>query len=160
MTHVQKTKLVGYPWRMLFDLVLDVKNYPQFVPHCREVRLLSHKSEQPGTTVIVSRMTVGFAAFEVGYVNRTTGDAIGRRIIVEATDGPLRYLKAVWGFEPQDEHHTNVHFSVNYEFSNPILAAVASGVFSVMFGKILDAFERRACRLFSDTAAIGVARRR
>jgi len=49
MTNVQGTKLVGYPWSDLFNLVLDVKSYPEFVPHCREVRLLSRKMEEPGT---------------------------------------------------------------------------------------------------------------
>jgi ribosome-associated toxin RatA of RatAB toxin-antitoxin module len=51
MTNVQATKLNGYPWSDLFNLVLDVKRYPEFVPHCREVRLLSHKMEEPGMTI-------------------------------------------------------------------------------------------------------------
>ena len=148
MTRVQTTKLICYPWADLFNLVLDVESYPQFVPHCRHVSLLSRKTSEPGMTVIVSRMTVGFSAFEVGYSNRTTGDAIGRKISIDSVDGPLRYLSALWRFEPQDETHTRVYFSVNYEFSNPVLAAVASRVFAAMFGKILDAFERRANRLF------------
>jgi len=50
-----------------------------------------------------------------------------------------------------------VHFSVNYEFRNPVLAAVASRVFAAMFGKILDAFERRAGRLLRNRAAAGAA---
>jgi ribosome-associated toxin RatA of RatAB toxin-antitoxin module len=45
MTSIQATKLVGYPWSDLFNLVLDVKSYREFVPHCREVRLLSRKME-------------------------------------------------------------------------------------------------------------------
>ena len=159
MTSVQTTKLIGYPWSDLFNLILDVKSYPQFVPHCRDVSLLSCKTQDPGKTVLVSRMTVGFSAFEVGYANRTTGDAIGRKICIEAIDGPLRHLSAVWNFEPQDETHTRVHFSVTYEFSNPVLAAVASRVFAAMFGKILDAFERRAARLFRARAAAGAAPR-
>jgi coenzyme Q-binding protein COQ10 len=157
MTSVQTTKLVGHPWSDLFNLVLDVKSYPQFVPHCHDVRLLSRKTPEPGITVIVSRMTVGFSAFEVGYSNRTTGDALGRKISIDAADGPLRYLSALWRFEPQDETHTRVYFSVNYEFSNPVLAAVASRVFAAMFGKILDAFERRAGRLLRNRAAAGAA---
>ena len=80
MTSVQTTKLVGHPWSDLFNLVLDVKSYPQFVPHCRDVRLLSRKTPEPGMTVIVSRMTVGFSAFEVGYSNRTTGDRSAVRL--------------------------------------------------------------------------------
>jgi coenzyme Q-binding protein COQ10 len=158
MTNVQGTKLVGYPWSDLFNLVLDVKSYPEFVPHCREVRLFSRKMEEPGMTIILSRMTVGFSAFEVGYANRTTADAIGRRISVETLDGPLRYLSAVWSFEPRDECHTQLHFSLNYEFSNPVLAAVASRVFGAMFGEILNAFEQRAAYLFPNRISAGANR--
>ena len=100
MPNLQTSKLVPYTWSDLFNLVLDLKSYPEFVPHCRAVRLLSCKSEGPHTTIIVSRMTVGFLAFEVAYTNRAIGDA------VELIDGPLQYLHAVWSFEPRDENHT------------------------------------------------------
>ncbi|MGC1689420.1 MAG: type II toxin-antitoxin system RatA family toxin [Pseudolabrys sp.] len=160
MTSIQTTKLVGYPWSDLFNLVLDVKSYPEFVPHCRKVRLLSHRTTELGVTIIVSRMTVGFSVFEVSYANRTTADTAGRRIRIEALDGPLRFLIAVWRFEPRDEDHTQLHFSVNYEFSNPVLAAVASRVLDAMFGEILNAFERRAAHLFPDRNSAGAAHRR
>jgi coenzyme Q-binding protein COQ10 len=88
----------------------------------------------------------------------TAADAIGRRISVETLDGPLRYLSAVWSFEPRDECHTQLHFSVNYEFSNPVLAAVASRVFGAMFGEILNAFERRAAYLFPNRISAGAKR--
>jgi coenzyme Q-binding protein COQ10 len=158
MTNIQTTKFVGYPWSDLFNLVLDVKSYPEFVPRCRAVRLLSHRIE-PGITIVVSRMTVGFSALEVSYANRTTADTIGRQISVESLDGPLRFLNAVWSFEPRGEDHTQLHFSVDYEFSNPVLAVVASRVFGVMFSEILNAFERRAARLFSDKSSAGAAHR-
>ena len=160
MTSIQTTKFVGYPWSDLFNLVLDVKSYPEFVPRCRKVRLLSHRITEPGVTIIVSRMTVGFSAFEVSYANRTTADTVGRQISIEALDGPLRFLNAVWRFEPRDEDHTQLHFSVDYEFSNPVLAAVASRVFGAMFGEILNAFERRAAHLFPDWNSTGAAHRR
>lgn len=160
MTSIRTTKLVGYPWTDLFNLVLDVTSYPAFVPHCRDVRLLSRRLSEPGKTVIVSRMTIGFSIFEVGYANRTTADAIEHRISVEALDGPLNFLNAVWTFEPRDKSHTQVHFSVGYEFSNPVLAVVASRAFSTMFGKILDAFEQRAAQLFSRRSSIGSERER
>ena len=58
MTSVQTARIVSYPWSDLFDLVLDVQSYPEFVPHCREVRLLSRRVKEPGVTIIISRMTV------------------------------------------------------------------------------------------------------
>ena len=93
-------------------------------------------------------MTVGLAALEVSYANRTNGDVARRIIEVEAIDGPLRYLRAVWRFNPDGDNRTEIDFSVDFEFSSRILAAVASRVFSSMFGEMVDAFERRADRLF------------
>ena len=150
MTRIQTTKLVGYPWPDLFNIVLDVRSYPEFVPHCHAVKVLSQRVLEPGVTILVSRMTVGFSAFEVSYANRTTADTVGRQISIEALDGPLRFLDAVWRFAPRDEDHTQLHFSVDYEFKNPVLAAVASRVFNAMFGEILNAFEQRAAQLFPD----------
>jgi coenzyme Q-binding protein COQ10 len=131
-------------WTELFELVLDVESYPDFVPRCRDVKLLSRKNDGPGRTIIISRMTVGLAVFEVSYANRTVGDAAGRRIEVESIDGPLRYLQVVWQFEPTDDEHTKVEFSVSYEFDNLILAGLASRIFASMFGEIMNAFEQRA----------------
>jgi len=89
-------------------------------------------------------MTVGFLTFQIDYANRTTGDEIAHRISVEAIDGPMRYLRVGWYFEALDEDRTQLHFSVDYEFNNPVLGAVASQAFNAMFGQILNAFERRA----------------
>jgi len=153
MPSAKTAKLFGFPWSKLFDLVLDVKSYPEFVPHCRAVEMLSREVQGPGRTIIVSRMTVGFLPLNFAYANRTTGDEIARRISVEAIDGPLRFLRAGWNFEALDEDHTQLHFSVDYEFNNPVLAAIASRAFNAMFSEILNAFEHRAVRLFSSGAS-------
>src|SRR3974377_12494 len=78
MTSLKTSKLVGYPWSDLFDLVLDVASYPEFVPYCREVKILSRATQEPEMTIIVSRMTVGFSVFEGGSATRTTGEGIHR----------------------------------------------------------------------------------
>lgn len=144
----RKSKRIRHRWTDLFDLVLDVQNYPHFVPHCRNERLLSRETEGPTRTIIVSRMTVGMLAFEVSYTNRSVADTDARQIKVEAIDGPLRYLHVTWHFEPVDDEHTDVELAVLYEFSNPLLAHMASGVFTSMYSEILTAFEKRADHLF------------
>lgn len=144
---VAVVRRIHHRWTDLFDLVLDPERYPAFVPHCRAVKVYSRTAGEGGRTVIVSRMTVGVAAFDVSYANRTTGDAAARRIEVAALDGPLTHLHVVWTFEPEGEDWTRVGFCVDYGFDSPILAAVASRAFDAMFAEILGAFERRADRL-------------
>jgi coenzyme Q-binding protein COQ10 len=141
-------KCIHHRWSDLFDLVLDLEHYPAFVPHCRAVKVFSRKLDDQGRILIISRMTVGVSALEVGYVNRTTGNRGARLIEVEALDGPLRHLHVVWAFTPDGEGRTRVEFTIDYEFDNPVLTALASRVFDAMFAGIVDSFERQADRRF------------
>jgi coenzyme Q-binding protein COQ10 len=142
---------IRHRWSDLFDLVLDVERYPQFVPHCAAVKVYSRAAEA-GRTAVVSRMTVSLAGVEVSYANRTSADAAARRIEVAAIEGPLRHLHVVWTFQPEGEEWTRVGFSVDYAFDSALLSAVASRAFDAMFGDILAAFERRADRLYGRKA--------
>jgi coenzyme Q-binding protein COQ10 len=141
---VEAVRRVHHRWTDLYDLVLDLERYPAFVPGCRAIKIYSRADAPPGRSMIVSRMTVGVAGFDVSYVNRTTGNAAARRIEVTALNGPLRRLDVLWTFEPDGEEWTRVGFSVDYAFDSAILSAVVSRAFEAMFGQILAAFERRA----------------
>ena len=143
---IRIVKRIHHRWTEVFRLVLDVERYPAFVPHCQDVHLLSRTTGGQGSTIIVSRMSVGLAALHVDYVTRTVGDLRSRRIDINAIDGPLRYLRAVWKFEP-DADWTEIEFTANYQFSNPILAALAARVLESMFTEVINAFEQRADRL-------------
>ena len=146
---------IRHRWTDLFDLVLDLERYPDFVPHCRAVQVHSRAAGEGGRTVIVSRMTVGVAGFDASYTNRTVGDPAARRIEVVALDGPLRRLNVAWTFESDGEAWTRVGFSVDYAFESAILSVLASRAFDAMFGEILAAFDRRADRLFGRAIARG-----
>lgn len=159
MTDIRISRRMGHKWTDLFALVLDVERYPGFVPHCREVRVRSRETDDPARTVIVSRMTVGWSALQVGYSNRTLADASLRSIKVDAIDGPFRYLRVAWEFKPEGDDKTVVDFSAAYEFSNPILSVLASRLFGSMFTEIVAAFERRADEL-AVRAGRGPAHRR
>ncbi len=132
---------------MLFRLVLDVERYPEFVPGCARVRVLSRQQATSGCTEIVSRMTVGVLPLQVGYTNRTRADPDAKRIIVMSSDRPLRHLHVVWRFQPLAAGHTLVLLDACYDFRSPILAVLAERMFERLFGRLLDAFERRASSL-------------
>jgi coenzyme Q-binding protein COQ10 len=149
MPHVRTTKQLDHRWIDLFALVLDLKDYPNFVPHCRAVKLIRRCTDAAGRTIIVSRMSVGVSALQLSYANRTTADPAARRIEVEALDGPLRRLAVVWRFEPLEEERTRVDFAADYAFDSPILAALASELFNSMLREIMNAFEQRADRLLA-----------
>jgi coenzyme Q-binding protein COQ10 len=148
MDYLTIRKRIRHRWADLFNLVAELKSYPNFVPCCQRVRVFSRKADGPDKTVIISRMTVGLSALQVSYANRTVADLAAREIRVDAIDGPLRHLRVVWKFNPDGEEWTEIAFAVTYEFSSPILGALASRMFDSMFRDIVDAFERRADHVF------------
>jgi coenzyme Q-binding protein COQ10 len=153
MGNLTVRKRIRHHWSDLFGLVADLESYPKFVPCCQATKVLARTGDGTGTTAIMSRMTVGVSALHVSYANRTLADLRERRITVESVDGPLRHLRAVWEFTPDGDEWTNVSFTVSYEFSSPMLAVLASGIFESMFRQILDAFEQRADKQFRRPAA-------
>ena len=154
MPSIRTRRRLRHRWTDLFTLVTELEKYPEFVPACQRTKILSRKSDGPDRTIIVSRMTVGYAGIRVSYANRTVADRSRRQIKVNAIDGPLRHLDVAWTFLADgDGESTEVAFAVSYEFSNPILAALATGVFESMFRRIPEAFERRADQLFSPVPA-------
>jgi coenzyme Q-binding protein COQ10 len=158
MASIKMRKRLHHHWEDLFRLVAELEKYPEFLPNCQDTKVFTRTSDGPDRTVIVSRMTVGISAVRVGYVNRTVADLGKRQITVDAVDGPLRYLNVVWTFDPDGDASTAVGFAVRYEFGNPVLGALASGLFDSMFRRILDAFERRADQQFSPVAGRQVDR--
>jgi coenzyme Q-binding protein COQ10 len=162
MNSLEVRKHIHHDWTDLFELVAEPESYPQFVPCCQRTVVLSRKTQGPDKTVVVSRMTVGLSALHVSYANRTVADLGKQQIRIEGLDGPLRHLEAVWTFVPDSDGGTDVGFTVDYEFSSPMLGALASHVFDSMFRQILDALELRADSVLGGRgAAVGraVARR-
>ncbi len=157
MHSVTVRKSVSGDWRCLFDLVLDIERYPQFVPCCTRDRILARKTNPDGSIEIVSRMTVGLQPIQVSYTNRTIADPAARRIIVDSADGPLRHLHLVWRFEPRGDGQTEIALAASYAFRSPLLTSVAAGLFDRLFGQMIDAFENRAASQVASHAARNLA---
>jgi coenzyme Q-binding protein COQ10 len=147
MNRISTHRRVRHPWSHLFDLVVDLERYPEFVPYCQKVHVLARRNQGPDKRMIVSRMTVGVSAIRVSYVNRTVAAREERRITVDAADGPLQSLRCLWQFTPDGDEWTEVSFKAAYKFSNPVLAMTASRMFDATLRQTLDAFARRADQL-------------
>lgn len=110
MPRHSETKHLPFTPEQLFTLVADVKRYAEFLPWVVAVRVRSSSE-----TETVADLVVGFNAFKERFTSRVTKDAPGR-IVVDYVEGPLKYLKNEWRFEPAADGGTNLHFSVDFAF--------------------------------------------
>lgn len=143
-THAER-KILRYTPEQMFDLVADVRRYPEFLPWCVGARVLS-RDEQ----VLVADLTIGFKMFRETFRSRVGLERPGH-IHVTYETGPFRYLNNHWRFRPVPEG-VDVDFFVDFEFRSRILQMAIGMVFNEAVRLMVRAFERRAMALYGRSA--------
>jgi coenzyme Q-binding protein COQ10 len=132
----------------MFDLVVDMEKYPQFVPLCTGLRVKSRTDKGDGVSVVVAEMTVAYKMIRQTFVTRDTLDRPKLTILVEYLQGPFSHLRNRWVFHPAGENACEVEFFIEYEFKSRALAMLMGAMFDTAFRKFAAAFEQRADRVY------------
>ena len=144
-TH-SETRHLPYTAQQMYDLVADVAQYPKFLPWCAAARIRSRTSNGPAE-VMEADLVISFKVFRERFGSRVTLFADDMKIDTEYLDGPFRYMKSNWSFEPDEDGGCNVSFFVDFEFRNAVLQGIIGVVFNEAMQRIVRAFERRAAEL-------------
>jgi coenzyme Q-binding protein COQ10 len=142
MPRHSETRHLPYTPDQLFELVADVEKYDEFLPWVSAVRVTSNSE-----TEMVADLIVGFNAFKERFTSKVTKERPGH-IRVEYVDGPLKYLKNEWRFEPAAGGGTDVHFSVDFAFKSRLFESLAGAMFDRALRRMTGAFEQRAAALY------------
>jgi coenzyme Q-binding protein COQ10 len=142
MPRHSETRHLPYTPEQLFNLVADVERYSEFLPWVVAVRIRSASDDE-----IVADLVVGFSAFKERFTSRVTLDK-PHRIHVDYIEGPLKYLRNEWRFDPAPDGGTNLFFSVDFAFRSRIFQTLAGEMFDRALRRMTDAFERRAAALY------------
>lgn len=146
-THAER-KILRYAPEQMFDLVADVRRYPEFLPWCVGARVLSRTD-----TELVADLTIGFKMFRETFRSRVTLDRPGH-VHVTYENGPFRYLNNHWRFIPHAQG-CEVDFFVDFEFHSRLLQMAIGVVFNEAVRLMVRAFERRAMALYGrNTSAV------
>lgn len=142
MPRHSETKYLPYSPEQMFDLVADVARYDEFLPWVSAVRVRSASE-----TEMVADLIVGFNAFKERFTSRVTKQRPGH-IVVDYIEGPLKYLKNEWRFEPAPEGGANIFFSVDFAFRSRLFETLAGAMFDRALRRMTGAFELRAEALY------------
>src|SRR3546814_632426 len=105
-----ETRHLPYSPEQMFDLVSDVKRYPEFLPWVTAVRVRSNNDAE-----MVADLVVGFKALRESFtsrVHKSRPDVVD----VDYLDGPLKYLHNNWRFRPDGKGGSFVEFCVDFAF--------------------------------------------
>ena len=131
----------------LFSIVLDVERYPEFLPWCKDVRVISRDDSS-----LVAEVAAGFLSLEGGYTSHVSfcpprGNQPGW-VKVRSTDGVFRLLQSEWRFLPTESEKTLVKFHIDFSFRQKVLQITFDVVADVAKHRIMRAFRARAYELF------------
>ena len=146
-----ETRHLPYTAAQMYDLVADVARYPEFLPWTAAARIRSRVPCEGGE-VMEADMVISFKLFRERFGSRVTLLAAQGRILTEYLDGPFKHLRSTWTFADRDDAGEvggcDISFDVDFEFRNPILAAVIGLVFHEAMTRVVRAFEARAKALY------------
>ena len=139
---VNKSAIVPYTAEQMFELVIDVLSYPEFLPWCSATRLLSMDETELCGELEVSRIGVHQ---RFSTINRLYPF---ERIDLSLREGPFKKLHGGWRFTPLGEAACKVELTLEFEFSGKLINAAFGKVFGHIANTLVGAFCKRAHEVY------------
>lgn len=146
MPRIAETRELPWSAEQMFDLVADVKRYPEFLPWVVATRVRSD-----GETEMVADMLIGFNALREKFTSRVT-KLRPQMIDVDYVEGPMKELDNKWFFRPNPGGGCTIDFVVDFTFRNAVFEALAGKYLDRAFRKMVSAFEDRAAALYGNNS--------
>ena len=143
---VKRTALVTYTPEQMFDLVVDVERYCEFLPWVKGAQVHERSERELRASITMER-----AGVRQTFTTRNL-HLPGREVRMKLVDGPFSLLDGRWTFHPLGkqaaERACKVALELHYSFKNPALAALVGPVFDKIAGNLVDAFVKRAEQVY------------
>ena len=139
-------RLIECNKEQLVNLVLDIENYPKFIPYCLDAKIYE-KKEEDNLILIIADLTIGKGPLKATYKSDVKFNKDTDIIQVTNIEGPLKHLDNRWVFLEKD-NSTEISFDIDFEIKNKFLNIVMSKSFQYGLDKIADSFQKRANNLF------------
>ena len=139
VSEIKRSALVHYSAEEMYELVNAVDRYQEFLPWCRSSSILSSSD-----TEMVASIDMAKGPLQRSFTTRNRLQP-GRRIDIELENGPFRYLRGYWMFEPlKTPGACRISLQLEFEFDSAMMSVAARPVFTQIANSLVEAFTRRA----------------
>ena len=142
MRTVERSAIVPYAARRMFDLVADVESYPQFLPGCTDARIHERSEHE-----VLASISFAQGPLRTGF--RTRNRLMpGESISMDLDHGPFRELRGGWRFTPIGADGSRVELKLQFAFENRVADLLLGPAFESICNGLVDAFVRRARAIY------------
>ena len=152
MPHFSKSIRVPYTGEQAFDLVSDIRAYPDFIKWITAMRVSDEVREADGGFTCIGDAVVGFTGSVERFSPRVVGAPQAGKVTASLVKGPFRKLKAEWRISSVDRGGTDIALDIDYDFKNPFIGMLAAANHDLAVNKILAAFLEEASRRYGKAA--------
>lgn len=150
MHEYNDTQRSPYTTRQLFDLVIDIERYPEFLPWCRASRILER-----GENRLLAELIINFKHITERYTSevkfqRPESPSEAGYIDVVMVRGPFEKLENHWKFIPAKAAGADIALNLCFKFRSRILDSIIGLLFGKASEKMVNAFRKRADDLYSN----------
>jgi len=142
MALVEKSVLIEYSAREMFDLVDRCEDYPQFLPWCSQTEVKFRDDQRTVATLHINYHSVK------SHFTTENDKEIPGAMNIKLVDGPFRRLEGAWRFKALSDKACKIEFQLHYEFSSKLFEKVIGPVFNHIASTFVDAFVRRAGQVY------------
>ena len=140
MKNSKREEVISHSAIKLFNIVLDIESYPEYIPWCTKMVINQRKKNE-----IYADMYVKYKFI----LSQKFGSHIKfdkNNLIIETSyiEGPLKDLSTKWKFEEIHTKKSKIFFDVNFEFKNFLHQKVAETFYPLIENKMIDSFKKRA----------------
>ena len=145
MPTIKRRKIEAYSASQMYQLVNDVLSYPQFLPWCKNARIVTQSKNEMIAAIEIAK----------GPLNKwfETRNFLTENQKIELTlhSGPFRKLQGFWEFKPIEAQKCEISFELNFEFSFGPLALLAEPIFHSITSNMIEAFSNRAKVIYGNS---------
>ncbi len=137
-----ETRILPYTSQQMFDLVMDIGKYPEFLPWCIGARINSQSKNNLEADVLI-----GYKMFRESFSSRVHFTN-PKEIEVEYLKGPMRHLHNTWIFKDLQAGRCQVDFYVDFSLKAKLLESLVDQFFQKALMKMINAFDDRAVEIY------------
>ncbi len=145
MKESNKSIEFNYNAKELFDIVLDIEKYPNYIPWCKKINILKKNKNSIKANMIVNYKLLPTQQF----ISIVTYDVKNLLIKTQYIEGPLKNLDTIWKFVKIEKNKTIVNFNIKFEFKNFFHQKISEVFYSLVENKMMESFEKRAKKILN-----------
>jgi ribosome-associated toxin RatA of RatAB toxin-antitoxin module len=142
MTSINRSALVNFSAKQMYDLVNDIENYPQFMRGCEAARIVSQSENE-----LTGELTLGKGGFRQSFTtrNKLTPDQM---IEMQLVEGAFSDFKACWQFKILTGEACKISLEMEFEFDSGVMNFVLEKLFNSSANNLVDAVVKRAQSIY------------